>query len=334
MISNKHNGQCNIALVGCGRISQAYLEALSAIPDSTLKAVVDVRQNIARSVADRFGCQPHTDYRRVSNENQVDVAIVCSPPNTHAEIASFFLENGIHVLCEKPLALSVNEAKLMTRAAKDNGRHLMMASKFRYVDDVIKAKGIIESGVLGDIILFENVFCSRVDMHKRWNSDRDIAGGGVLIDNGTHSVDIARYLLGPIEKIQAEEGKRIQKLSVEDTARVYFKTHSSVLGTIDLSWSISKEKEAYIEIYGTEGVLSIGWKRSGYRQNGSTDWTWFGSGYDKVGAFTRNVNNLIGVIGSTETPLINEIESVASVEVIEAAYKSMQMDKWVDVEAI
>ena len=332
MESNNNSDQLNFVLVGCGRISQAYLEALSAIPDSTLKAVVDVRPKVAQSVANRFGCQPYTDYRRASNENQVNAAIVCTPPNTHAEIASFFLENGIHVLCEKPLALSSNEAEQMIRTAEDNGRHLMMASKFRYVDDVTKAKGIIESGALGDIVLFENVFCSRVDMHKRWNSDRDISGGGVLIDNGTHSVDIARYLLGPIEKIQAEEGKRIQNIGVEDTACAYFKTHSNVLGTIDLSWSIFKEKEAYIEVYGTEGVLSIGWKRSGYRQNGSAGWTWFGSGYDKVGAFTRNVNNLIGVIGGTETPLINGIESVASVEVIEAAYKSMQMNKWVEVD--
>ena len=99
----------------------------------------------------------------------------------------------------------------MVEKAQENDCLLMMASKFRYVDDVIKAKGVVDSGILGDIVLFENVFCSKVDMRNRWNSNRKVAGGGVLVDNGCHSVDIARYLLGPIVKVQAEEGKRVQQ---------------------------------------------------------------------------------------------------------------------------
>ena len=114
------------------------------------------------------------------------------------------------------MAVTSEEATLLVDKARQAGLMLMMASKFRYVDEVIKAKDILESGILGEIILFENTFCSRVDMTGRWNSDPSQSGGGVLIDNGSHSVDIARYLLGPIDQIQAEEGKRAQGLEVED----------------------------------------------------------------------------------------------------------------------
>ncbi len=209
----------------------------------------------------------------------------------------------------------------------------MMASKFRYVDDVIKAKGIVDSGILGDVILFENVFCSKVDMRDRWNSERSVGGGGVLIDNGTHSVDIARFLLGPIVKVQAEEGRRVQDLDVEDTCRLFFRTAGGAMGAVDLSWSIHKERDAYIEVFGPEGVLSIGWKGSKYRQSEKLQWITFGKGYDKIAAFARQLRNFAGSIRGREAPLITAEDSLESVRVIEAAYRSIEMDKWVEVPA-
>lgn len=208
----------------------------------------------------------------------------------------------------------------------------MMASKFRYVEDVIKAKGIVDSGILGDIVLFENVFCSKVDMKERWNSKKEIAGGGVLVDNGSHSVDIARFLLGPVIKVQTEEGKRVQKLEVEDTTRLYFRTKSDVMGAVDLSWSIHKEQESYVDLFGTEGALSIGWRCSKYRQSEKLHWVNFGKGYDKLAAFSAQIRNFIDSIKGRAMPLINATDGLESVKVIEAAYKSSSINKWVEVQ--
>lgn len=321
----------NFALIGCGRIAQSHLEAISSLPACCLKGIVDVRKQVAQSVAEQYRCKHYSDYHKLLNPKDLDAVVICTPPNTHAEITGFFLDHGIHVLCEKPFALHSKEATQMEKTARDKGCVLMMASKFRYVEDVIKAKGIIDSGILGDIVLFENVFCGKVDMRDRWNAQKDVSGGGVLIDNGCHSVDIARYLLGPISKIQAENGKRVQKLDVEDTCRLYFRTESDVMGAIDLSWSIQKEKESYIDVYGTEGVLSIGWKTSKYRQSEQMNWVDFGSGYNKLNAFKGQTNNFVGSIKGTEMPLITPHDGVESVKVIEAAYKSANMNKWVKV---
>jgi predicted dehydrogenase len=332
-MTKKHgNAALNFALIGCGRISQTHLEAIASIPECSLKGVADVREQAVKSVADKYGCKAYTDYHQLFDENKVDAVVICTPPDTHAQIATLFLENGVHVLCEKPLALTSEDARLMVDKAEEKGSLLMMASKFRYVEDLIKAKGVVDSGILGDIVLFENVFCSKVDMHDRWNSDKHIAGGGVLIDNGCHSVDIARYLLGPITRVQAEEGKKVQKLGVEDTARLYFRTASDTMGAVDLSWSLYKERESYIDLFGTEGVLSIGWNCSKYRQSEKLDWVVFGKGYDKFSCFKKQLVNFVGCIKGRDLPVITATDSLESVKVIEAAYKSMNMNKWVEVD--
>jgi predicted dehydrogenase len=331
--TKKINEPLDFALIGCGGIAQTHLQAIAELSETQLVAVADVNEKAAQDVADQHKCSALKDYRRLLNGKKIDAVVICTPPSTHAEIANFFLKKGIHVLCEKPLAVNSKQAKQMVKAAEENDCLLMMASKFRYVEDIIWAKSLIASGILGDIVLFENVFCSHVDMNDRWNSNKKIAGGGVLIDNGSHSIDIARFLLGPLVKVQAEKGRSVQGLEVEDTAHIYFKTHLDTQGVIDLSWSIHKERDSYVEIFGTEGALSIGWKTSKYRQSETLHWVDFGTGYDKLGAFKRQLENFVATIKGREKPLITSVDGLESVRVIEAAYKSMDKDKWVTVDS-
>src|SRR2546422_4529118 len=159
-----------------------------------------------------------------------------------------------------------------------------MGSKFRYVDDVIRAKSIVMSGILGEIILFENAFTARVDMSSRWNSDAAISGGGVLIDNGSHAVDLMRYFLGPLADVQVVEGKRVQALPVEDTVRIFVHSVSGVMGSIDLSWSLNKELDSYLNIYGSHGPSPIGWGESKHRQASSRDWVAVRHAYHQAAA--------------------------------------------------
>lgn len=313
-------------LVGCGRIAQAHLEALSKVPRARLVAVVEVREAAGRAVAEQNGCPAFADHRDPALP-ELDAVIICTPPASHHAIARFFLEKGVHVLCEKPLTIRSDDARDLAGLAAAQDRVLMMASKFRYVDDVIKAKAIIESGLLGRVLRFENTFCARVPMDTRWNADPELSGGGVLIDNGSHAVDIARYLLGPLKEVQAQ-ADRFVGLPVEDDARLQFRTASGATGTVDLSWTITKETDYYVTVYGTEGTLQVGWKGSRYRQHGNSHWVAFGSGYDKVAAFRRQLENFVGSIEERERPLITADEALASVQVIEAAYASADEARW------
>jgi predicted dehydrogenase len=318
-------------LIGAGAIAQSYFSAFNNIEEATLVAVADVRPGVAKAAAEQMKCQAFTDTDAMLADGGCEAVIICTPPSTHPEIARTYLSRGIHLLCEKPLAITSEMAQRMIDLADRKGVLLTMGSKFRYVDDVIKAKAIVSSGILGEIILFENAFTAWVDMSERWNSKPEVSGGGVLIDNGTHSVDIMRYFLGPIRDVHVVEGKRLQNPNVEDTVRMFAHSEDGVIGNVDLSWSINKDLNSYIDIYGSQGTIHVGWRESRYRQASSKDWVTFGSGYNKVQAFSSQLRNLVGSIRGKEHLLITSEDALASVRVIESAYKSMRREDWVDV---
>jgi predicted dehydrogenase len=321
------------ALIGAGAISQSYAQAFEKSERAQLVAIADTRADAAKALAQGFNCPSYDCYKKLADSEAFDAVVICTPPNTHPEISTYFLGRGTHVLCEKPLAIDSTSAAQMIDAARRSGAMLSMGSKFRYVDDVLRAKSIVTSGILGEIVLFENAFTARVDMSQRWNSNPKISGGGVLIDNGAHSVDIMRYFLGPIAEVQVVEGKRVQGLAVEDTVRVFIRSTAGVMGNVDLSWSINKELDSYINIYGTAGTISVGWRESKYRQTSSKDWIVFGKGYNKVQAFGSQIANFAKAIRGEEMLLITAEDALASVQVIEAAYASLKNQNWVAVNA-
>jgi predicted dehydrogenase len=323
----------SFALIGTGGIAQSYLAALENNPEAKLVAVADVREEAANTVATKMSCAAFSSHAELLEKAPpFDAVIICTPPNTHEDLVVDFAHAGKNILCEKPFTTSPESARLMVREAKSCGVLLTMASKFRYVDDVTKAKSLLASGILGDIVLFENAFATRVDMSKRWNSNPAVSGGGVLIDNGTHSVDLLRYFLGSLEEVHCVEGKRIQGLSVEDTVRVFVRSSQGVMGSVDLSWSLNKELDWYLNIYGSYGTVSLGWKESKYRQASSKDWVVFGNGYNKNQAFRSQVNNFARAIRGEEKLLIDWEDALASVDVIEAAYRSLREPNWTGVK--
>ncbi|HEY0428743.1 MAG TPA: Gfo/Idh/MocA family oxidoreductase [Pyrinomonadaceae bacterium] len=320
------------ALIGTGGIAQTYAQAFQASKACELVAVADVRKESANAFAEPFGAKSFKDYKSLAENTEIDAVIVSTPPVSHPEIAMYFMKRGVHVLCEKPLCLSVAEAKQMIETAEQTNVTFTMATKFRYCEDVVKAKSILASGILGEIVQFENAFTAKVDMSKRWNSNKEIAGGGVLIDNGTHSVDIIRYFLGAIEEILALETSGTQNLSVDENVKLLAKTANGVAASVDLTWGINKELPNFISVYGTNGTLHIGWRESKYKLDSSPDWTVFGKGYDKVQAFRSKIENFAGAIRGKEELLTKPEDALASVEVIEAAYRSLNQNLWTRVE--
>ena len=157
---------------------------------------------------------------------------------------------------------------------------------------------------------------------------------GVLIDNGTHSLDIMRYFLGNLVDIRVVEGLRIQELDVEDTVNIFVRAENGALGCVDLSWSLHKDQPYFVSIFGSEGTVEIGWRGSRYKLKGESGWTEFGSGYNKVECFKNQLENFRGAIVADMPLVITPEDGIASVCIVEAAYQSMQLQKsqWQTVE--
>lgn len=316
------------AIIGAGGIAQAYAQAFEQSETSKLVAVCDTRAEAAQALGERVGGASFTTIAEMLAGAEFDAAVVCTPPATHEAICAELTSAGKHVLCEKPLSVDVESARRMIEQAREANVMFTMASKFRYAEDVVRAKAIVEGGALGEIVLFENAFTSHVQMGNRWNSQAEISGGGVLIDNGTHSFDIMRYFLGALAEVQVVEGKRSQNLAVDETVRIFARSQQGVMGSVDLSWSINKELENYISIYGSQGTLHVGWRESKYKLQSAREWTVFGKGYDKVQSFRSQLDNFSRAVKGEERLRITPDDALASVESVEAAYDALRQNQW------
>ncbi len=321
-----------IALVGCGGIAQTHLEAINKVSRVNLKVIQDVNGATAETAAGKYSCNHTTDFDAVLKDPSVDSLLICAPPVFHYDLLKKAIAAGKHVLCEKPFTITLKEAEEIKKLSAASGKLVMMASKFRFVQDVIEARKLVQSGVIGEIIMSEVIFCSIVDMTKRWNSNPKIAGGGVLIDNGSHAVDVIRYVIGPIKSVYAQAAKKAQSpMEVDDTARLHFETEDHVIGMVDLSWSLYKHTPNFINVFGTLGTIEVGWQQSQVWDAKTKTSKVFGNGYKKLDAFVNQMEHFADCIQKKATPILGIDDAIESVRVIEAAYTSVREKKWLKV---
>src|SRR5579883_3456671 len=141
----------NFALIGTGAIAQTYAQAFAVCETAQLVAVADTRAEAARAFAEKMNCRHYDSHRALLDaETEIDAAIVCTPPSTHPQICRDFFARRVHALCEKPLCIDSQSARELIAAAQRAGVTLTMASKFRYVNDVTRARELIASGAIGE----------------------------------------------------------------------------------------------------------------------------------------------------------------------------------------
>lgn len=323
----------SLGIVGTGAIGMVHAKTAATLPGVRLTAVCDVSMDRATALAYSIGARAYASSEHLVEVEQLDGVVLCTPPVTHPQVAAFYLERGIDVLCEKPLAVDGTAAREMFSCAQRHGRLLMLASKFRYVDDVIAARRLLHEGTLGRIRHAEIIFTSNVDMSERWNSDPAQSGGGVVIDNGTHAVDICRYLFGPVASVAAVAYTRTQKLAVEDSAYLYLVTENGTGVTVDITWSLEQGPPYFVRIFGDHGRLAIGWNESKLSCGPTGITSVVGSGYVKRDAFAAVQRDFVEASQTRKHPRISTDDSLASVDVIDVAYSSIRNGGRVPVNA-
>ena len=313
--------QLRIGIIGCGGISRAHVGGYSKAGGAVIAAVADVSEAARGKAAADTGATAYADWRELMDSEDLDAVSVCTPPSSHREIALGCIDAGLAVLCEKPLADTLEAAREVAQAAEASEKPFMVAFKFRFHPGVERAKQLIDSGELGTPVLLRTMAAGYVDMSDRWFSRRAIAGGGVALDNGVHLLDTARYVAGEITDVSARVATIGQEMEVENTAAFLFSLERGGFGTATISWVSALMGDWLGEVHGTGGSISWDWGRMAHTPaGGERSETEYAPG--ECDMFAREVSHFLECVRTGERPRATAADGLRAQELIDAAYRS------------
>lgn len=255
-----------VGVIGCGSIAQRrHLIEFAANDLSEIVAVCDINEQRVADVAEQYKVKAYTDYKELLSDTEIDVISVCLPNYLHAEVSIAALNSGKHVLCEKPMATSKEEAEAMITTAEENGKKLMIAHNQRFVASHEKAKKLIEAGELGKIYSFRTTFGHggpegwSIDGKESWFFRKDEAFIGAMGDLGVHKSDLIRYIIGKevLEVGAMVETNAKEDTTVDDNAVCILKMEDGIIGTLTASWAYSPQSDNSTIIYGEKGIIRL-----------------------------------------------------------------------------
>lgn len=252
--------QKNFAIIGCGRIGNRHAEQISKI--GILKAVSDILPERVQTLAKNYGATPYTSLEdMLDKEKDLDLVAVCTPNGLHASHAIKALAHGVHVLCEKPLCISVYDGKEMIAAADKAGKKLFVVKQNRYNPPVAFLKQLIDNHQLGKIFSFQvNCFWNRPpSYYTDWKGTKDL-DGGTLFTQFSHFIDLIYWLLGDVKHVQSIQTNLAHPaIQSEDTGMVLFEMDGGAIGSMNYTVnSFKKNMEGSFTVFGEKGTLKIG----------------------------------------------------------------------------
>jgi predicted dehydrogenase len=289
----------NVAMIGGGFMGKAHAMAYAAMPMffwpapaiPVRKVVVDVNAAMAEEARERFGFEEgSTDWRAVISRSDIDAVDICTPNDTHAEIAIAAAEAGKHIICEKPLARTGAEAKTMLDAVKRTSTIHMVAFNYRRTPAVALARKYIEEGRIGTIRNFRGTYLqdwsADPDSPLSWRFQKKIAGSGAVGDIGTHVIDLARYLVGEINAVSSltqtynktrpvqqggvdklgvgggDKNAQRAEVDVDDEVLTLLKFDNGAVGSLEATRNgYGRNNFLTFEIHGTKGSLAFNYER-------------------------------------------------------------------------
>ena len=261
-----------VGIIGCGKIAQVrHIPEYAANPAVEVYGFYDINQARTEELAKKYGGRAFSSYEELLADPTIEAVSVCAANHAHAEISIAALKAGKHVLCEKPMAISLEECEAMVAAAKESGRYLMIGQNQRLAKAHSKAKELIEQGTIGKVLTFRTIFGHggpetwSVDPGKNvWFFDKTKAAMGAMADLGIHKTDMIQYVLGSrIVKTQAvlttldKRDATGSLIGVDDNAICIYQMENGVIGTMTASWTYYAAEDNTTVIYGTKGELRL-----------------------------------------------------------------------------
>jgi UDP-N-acetyl-2-amino-2-deoxyglucuronate dehydrogenase len=334
------------AIVGGGVIAPYHAQSIAALPHARLRAVVDVVSDLADRRAAEWGCDGYTDVRAVLDRSDIDVVCVCVPSGLHAAIGAQVAAAGKHVVVEKPIDVTLEAADRLIDACRRQGVKLTVVSQHRFDPGVTRLHDAIAAGRLGRLVLGDAVIkVYRTQPYydsAGWRATWTLDGGGALMNQGVHYVDLLGWLMGPVDRVVARCATVAHAIPVEDVALAVLTFASGALGMVEASTAAYPGFQERLEITGTGGTAIIvggevvTWELKDERGETGP----YGAGIlsaeavprpvtgtgttaaRKIAGHRAQLTDLLDAIATDRDPLVTGADARTALEIILAIYES------------
>jgi predicted dehydrogenase len=342
------------ALIGAGAIAvNGHIPAYQQAEGVEIAAICDVNSDRVAKVAAEIGIPgAFTDYKDMLATVKPDLVSVCSPNALHCAMACDALEAGAHVICEKPMCLTYADAERMLATAKAAGRTLTIGHHMRYQPATVKAHEMIQQGALGQVYYVKASYLRRsgIPGYGSWFTNRDLAGGGAMMDIGCHMLDLSLWLMGHPKPVSVSASTYAKfgplakglgswgadhfgagsRFDVDDLTTAFVRFADGSTLTIEASWATHGSQGQNLQIFGTEGGLELNANLFG----AETPLHYFGDGPSglcdeevPLGEVSSRghralIPDWVEAIRAGKPPIIQPEHGALVVQIIEAAYKS------------
>lgn len=247
-----------VGLIGAGLQGERRADALSGSKEAKLVLIADKDLSKARRLATRFGCKATDDWHEVLKTSNIDLVLVCTPNVYHAPMSIAAMKSGRHVLCEKPLARNVREGMKMVAASREHSVALKCGFNLRYHPAIARALEWKGREKLGRIMFVRctHGICGRPGYERDWRMNRKASGGGQLMDQGMHVLDLCRLFCGKFDQVKGYVGTYFWNVTVEDNAFALLRTRGRIVAQLHVSWTEWKNMFSF-EVFGTEGAAIV-----------------------------------------------------------------------------
>ena len=331
----------NFGIIGAGLIADFHAKAIQNISNAKLTGICGTNQEKVMKLAGKYNCRIFNSYSEMLRSGEIDIVTIATPSGAHMEPAIEAARFGKHVICEKPLEISLDRIDKMIEAHDASGTKLGGIFNYRYNDTLKHLKSAVDNGRFGTIT-FAAIYVPwwrNEDYYKgSWHGTMKLDGGGALINQSIHMIDILQHLMGPVDSLQAYTATLGHSIEAEDTAAAVLKFKNNALGVIYGSTASFPGQFRRIEITGTKGTAiqaENSFKVWQFADQTETDKEIFdkfsqiegGGGVSDPGAipFEPHARNIAAFIDSIETGNefeINGHEARKAVEIVLAVYKS------------
>lgn len=328
----------NFGIIGAGNVAALHAEVIREIGHAKLTGVTALPYEAACSFAEKYDAKAFRDINEVAADQDIDIVTLCTPSGLHAQQAVACLNAGKHVIVEKPLAITLEQADSVIEAANRNGKKLGVISQRRFDPVLVAVKSAIQEGLFGKLVLInghvhyyrEPAYYSSSDWRGTWKMD----GGGALMNQGIHAVDLIGWLGGPVKSIYSNARTLSHKIEVEDTLVASLEFESGALGTLEATTSAYPGLNVRIELMGEKGATIIEdsniiyWNtcsgaerpdlsaKSGTGGGGSTPMSISAAGH------LAQFEDFVKAVDENRRPAIDGVEGRKAVEIVLAAYQS------------